>query len=288
MEAPMPTDRTDLTTETSSGVVPGPAAEAAPAAHPTEDLTGELLARWNDTLPNQEEMGAALLKRYAEPHRRYHTARHLAQVLRTIDELASAEDLFLVRLAAWFHDAVYAIPPGQLPNEEASARLAIRELSRAGLEQEDLTQVARLVRLTASHVPGSRDPEGELLCDADLAILAAPSEEYAAYASAIREEYARVPEQEFVAGRLEILTTLAEGEIFRTSKGRTLAAAARANLAAECAALETRLAAAGVQLTDSSGESSAGAARSPGESSASGSAGRAPGEAAEPVRGSQA
>ena len=155
-------------------------------------------------------------------------------MLRTIDELAGDHDLFLVRLAAWFHDAVYAIPPGQVPNEEASARLALRELSRAGLEQEDLTQVARLVRLTATHQPGSRDPEGELLCDADLAILAAPPEEYATYVAAIRAEYARVPEPEFVAGRLEILTQLAEGEIFRTGKGRALTDAARANLLAEC------------------------------------------------------
>ena len=213
---------------------------------PTDDMAQELMVRWNDTLPGQEEVGAALLARYAEPHRRYHTVAHLAQVLQTIDELAAAEDLFLVRLAAWFHDAVYAVPPGQLPNEEASARLALRELSRVGLEQEDLTQVARLVRLTATHVPGSRDPEGELLCDADLAILAAQPDDYAAYAAAIRAEYAHVPEPDFVAGRLEILTRLAEGEIFRTSKGRALTAAARANLAAECAALETRLTAMGV------------------------------------------
>ena len=93
-------------------------------------------------------MGADLIQRYSEPHRRYHTTEHLRQVLIMIDELADDQDLFLVRLAAWFHDAVYAIPPGQVTNEEASARLAIRELSRAGLEQEDLTQVARLVRLT--------------------------------------------------------------------------------------------------------------------------------------------
>lgn len=234
------------------------------AASPSAGLAAELITRWNDTLPHQEQMGASLLARYAEPHRHYHTVEHLARMLRTIDDLAADHDLFLVRLAAWFHDAVYAIPPGQLPNEEASARLALRELSRAGLEQEDLTQVARLVRLTATHVPGSRDPEGELLCDADLAILAAPPEEYAAYTAAIRAEYAHVPEQEFVAGRLEILTALAEGEIFRTGRGRALTAAARANLEAECAALEARLAAAG------------------------GPAGRPAGDSPELVQGSQA
>jgi predicted metal-dependent HD superfamily phosphohydrolase len=212
-----------------------------PAASPSAGLAAELITRWNDTLPHQEQMGASLLARYAEPHRHYHTAEHLATMLKKIDDLAADHDLFLVRLAAWFHDAVYAIPPGQLPNEEASARLALRELSRAGLEQEDLTQIARLVRLTATHQPGSRDPEGELLCDADLAILAAPPEEYANYVAAIRAEYLSVPEPEFVAGRLELLTRLAEGEIFRTRKGRTLTDAARANLVAECEALEARL-----------------------------------------------
>lgn len=212
-----------------------------PTEPAAEELRNELLARWNATLPGQEPMAAHLLSRYAEPHRRYHTGHHLARVLRAVDELADDHDLFLVRLAAWFHDAVYAIPAGQLPNEEASARLALRELSRAGLEQEDLTQVARLVRLTATHTPGSRDPEGELLCDADLQILAASPAEYAAYTAAIREEYAAVPEAVFVAGRLEIMTPLVEGDIFRTTKGRALTEAARVNVTAECAELRERL-----------------------------------------------
>ena len=212
-----------------------------PTEPAAEELRNELLARWNATLPNQEQMAADLLSRYAEPHRRYHTGYHLARVLRAVDELADDHDLFLVRLAAWFHDAVYAIPAGQLPNEEASARLALRELSRAGFEQEDLTQVARLVRLTATHTPGSRDPEGELLCDADLEILAASPADYATYTAAIREEYAAVPEAAFVAGRLEIMSPLIEGDIFRTTKGRALTEAARVNVTAECAELRERL-----------------------------------------------
>ena len=143
------------------------------------------MTRWDATLPDQPALGADLIRRYSEPHRRYHTTEHLRHVLTMIDELADdSHDLFLVRLAAWFHDAVYAIPPGQVSNEEASARLALRELGRAGLEQEDLTQVARLVRLTETHLPGPRDPDGELLCDADLAILAAEPDGYARYVAA--------------------------------------------------------------------------------------------------------
>lgn len=207
----------------------------------TDEQHDDLIARWNATLPHQEPMGEGLIRRYREPHRRYHNVDHLQQVLTKIDELADDHDLFLVRLAAWFHDAIYDIPFRELTNEDASARLSLRELSRAGLEQEDLTQVARLVRLTATHVPGSRDPEGELLCDADLAILAAPAEQYAAYVAAIRAEYAAVPETDFVAGRLAVLEPLTEGEIFRTGKGRAMTEAARANLAAECAGLQATL-----------------------------------------------
>ena len=205
------------------------------------DIGTELIERWEATLPNQAEMGADLIRRYSEPHRRYHTTDHLRHVLIMIDELADDHDLFLVRLAAWFHDAVYAIPPGQVSNEEASARLVIRELGRAGLEQEDLTQVARLVRLTETHLPGPRDREGELLCDADLAILAAEPAAYARYVEAVRAEYAAISEADFLAGRLAVLTGLADREIFRTAKGRRLTGAARANLEAEMRSLSERL-----------------------------------------------
>jgi predicted metal-dependent HD superfamily phosphohydrolase len=208
---------------------------------PTDDQNAELLARWNATLPRQQELGANLITRYLEPHRRYHTTKHLLQVLTMIDQLAVDHDVFLVQLAAWFHDAVYAIPAGQISNEEASARLALRELSRVGLEQEDLNQIARLVRLTETHLPGPRDPEGELLCDADLAILASEPAHYAAYVAAVCEEYAQVPEHEFLAGRLAVLTELSEREIFRTPKGRQLTGAARANLDGEMNALRERL-----------------------------------------------
>jgi predicted metal-dependent HD superfamily phosphohydrolase len=203
----------------------------------TDDHRSELLQRWKATLPRQPELGDQLITRYSEPHRRYHTTQHLLHVLTRIDELADDHDLFLVRLAAWYHDAVYAIPVGQISNEEASARLALRELSWVGLEQEDLNQVARLVRLTETHLPGPRDPEGELLCDADLAILASDPPDYADYVAAVRAEYAQLPEEQFLAGRLAVLTELADREIFRTAKGRRLTNAARANLATEMGAL---------------------------------------------------
>ena len=208
---------------------------------PTDLDQTTLLDAWNQNLPGQEELGLELLHRYAEPHRRYHDTSHLASVLRCIEEFATDEDLFLVRLAGWFHDAVYAIPPGQVSNEEASARLAHRRLGRAGLEQEELNEVARLVRLTATHRPGARDRNGRLLCDADLAVLAGSPEEYAGYVAAVRAEYASLPEADFTAGRLAVLDALAEADIFSTAKGRALSERARANLDAERRFLAERI-----------------------------------------------
>ncbi len=203
-------------------------------------LQAQLIESWNNLLPHQVDIGHDLVARYAEKHRQYHDVHHLAAVLQRVEEFADDHDLFLVGLAAWFHDAVYAIPPGQLSNEEASARLVRRALGRAGLEQEDINEVARLVRLTATHRPGPNDPEGELICDADLAVLAGTEQEYATYVAAIRAEHADVPEQAFVEGRLGVLTDLLTGNLFHTTKGFRLERRARANVEAECAALERR------------------------------------------------
>ncbi len=205
---------------------------------PTDE---DLLAVWRLCLPDQPELGERVIARYAEPHRHYHDTAHLAAVLGWIDQLAADHDLFLVRLAAFFHDAVYAIPPGQVSNEEASARLALKDLSRAGLEQEDLSEVARLVRLTATHLPGSRDPEGELLCDADLAVLGGTPQEYASYVAAVEREYAAMPRPAFAAGRLDVLLGLRGRDLFRTGKGRALNERARANVEQEVQSLAAEL-----------------------------------------------
>ena len=200
---------------------------------------------------NQAETGARVIARYAEPHRRYHGTEHLASVLAHIDEFATdAHDLFLVRLAAFYHDAIYDIPFRELTNEEGSARLSVRELSRTGLEVEDLNEVSRLVRLTATHVPGSRDPNGELLCDADLAVLGSPPDAYARYVAQVTEEYAAVPRLDFVRGRFRVLRDLAGRDLFNTPKGRALNARARFNLVAECRQLVAEMRTAGISADE--------------------------------------
>ncbi|MFF9900633.1 hypothetical protein [Streptomyces longispororuber] len=229
-----------------------------PQPQPHTPLPPDLRTRWTTTLQAARREGEAarregagttegttaapdptpyadnLLTRWSEPHRRYHTLTHLTTVLDHIDTLEQHADTpHLVRLAAWFHDAVYA--PDRSENEERSARLAERALPEAGLTAEATAEVARLVRLTVTHDPADGDRNGEVLCDADLAILAAPPDAYAAYAAAVREEYAFVPDDVFRPGRADVLRQLlALPRLFRTPHGTAhWEAPARENLSAE-------------------------------------------------------
>ncbi|MFH8800386.1 hypothetical protein ACH4F6_12430 [Streptomyces sp. NPDC017936] len=175
-----------------------------------------------------------LLARWREPQRHYHTLTHLTAVLDHVDALAEyADDPDAVRLAAWFHDAVYL--PDRSENEERSARLAERALPEAGLPDARTAEVARLVRLTVTHDPADDDRDGQVLCDADLAILAAPPSAYAAYTAAVREEYHFVPNEAFREGRADVLRQLlALPRLFRTPYGREhWEATARYNLRGE-------------------------------------------------------
>lgn len=199
----------------------------------------DLTARWTALLAGLATAGDAgavgshLLGRWAEPHRRYHDQVHLGAVLDHVDALAGhAADPDAVRLAAWYHDAIYAGAPD---DEEQSARLARTELAGLGLPRALVDETARLVRLTAAHDPMPGDRNGEVLCDADLAILAADAAAYERYVAAVRAEYAHVPDEAFRAGRARVLVQLlALPALFRTPLGRERwEAAARANVEAE-------------------------------------------------------
>ncbi len=198
-----------------------------------------MLARWIELAGERSAtVGSDLIRRYGEPHRHYHTVEHLAAVLAVIDDLAqAAHDVAAVRYAAFFHDAIYAVD--RTDNEERSAELAESVLPAAGAPPELVGEVGRLVRLTATHHTAADDRNGNVLCDADLAILAADASGYAAYTRAVRAEYRHVPDELFRAGRAAVLRKLAEQPyLFRTPAARRrYESAARANLAAELVAL---------------------------------------------------
>jgi predicted metal-dependent HD superfamily phosphohydrolase len=178
--------------------------------------------------------GANLLSRYADASRHYHDLTHLDEVLRHVDELAEFSRVpDVVRLAAWFHDAVY--DPRADDNEENSARLAEHMLTSLRVDDDVVANVARLIRLTADHDAGDDDPDAAVLCDADLAILAADEPRYADYVAGVRAEYAHVPDDSFARGRAAVLRQLMDKpSLFRTPAARaSWETTARANVTAE-------------------------------------------------------
>jgi predicted metal-dependent HD superfamily phosphohydrolase len=200
-------------------------------------VTGPPTTAW--PLPQAPALRDELLAAYSAPGRGYHDVRHLAEVLERLDELDGAGVSFdgrPVRLAAWFHDAVY---DGVAGAEERSARWAERALPGLVGEHE-VAEVARLVRLTEHHRPDPDDANGGALSDADLAVLASGPERYRRYVEDVRQEYSSVPDAEFRRGRAEVLRALVgQDRLFRTDHAvRRWEEAARRNVAAELAGLE--------------------------------------------------
>ena len=191
----------------------------------------------------------ALLARYAEPHRHYHTATHIMFVLRNLRDMAQASTTQpspQVVAAALYHDAIY--DPTVATNEALSAVLAANDLAEIGWPAPRCESVAEMIVATSGHLvdPAERrDDAGDgaaetaMLLDADLAILGAEPGAYQAYVNGVRAEYAHIDDSQWHAGRSMVLQRfLDRPRLFVT--GFMYAAAehrARANIEAELAAL---------------------------------------------------
>jgi predicted metal-dependent HD superfamily phosphohydrolase len=212
--------------------------EKVPTTRDRDHQVARLLSRWSALLPSRPAVGVDVISRYAEPSRHYHGLSHLEAVLDAVDTLArEAAEPQLVRLAAWYHDAVYDVRRDD--NEEQSALLAERTLTGTDDESLDVAEVARLVRLTATHDPADGDSNGAVLCDADLSVLAGDRAAYAACVSAVRTEYSHISDDAFRTGRAAVLDQLlAMSTVYRTAAGRSRwEAPARRNLRSELARL---------------------------------------------------
>lgn len=138
-----------------------------------------------------------LVARYGETHRRYHTLEHIEETL----PLVHGTEL---ELAVWYHDAVY--DPKASDNEARSAAHARQQLSRLGAPDEVVSEVERLILLTAGHE--ASDERGRELIAADLAILTADRARYERYARDVRAEYPHVDNDAWVLGRTAVLERL--------------------------------------------------------------------------------
>ncbi len=169
-------------------------------------------------LPQAERIWECLETLYNEDNRYYHNLEHIADCLRKLDKWPTeVPQKSAVELAIWFHDVIY--DSKRADNEEYSAALTTNLLRGHPLE----TDACALI-LATRHKETEGMPAEEVLCDIDLSILGAMSEEkYMAYAKKIRLEYSWVPEDKYREARARVLENfLKRKDLYQTAyaKGR--------------------------------------------------------------------
>lgn len=146
-----------------------------------------------------EEIRAA----YSEPHRHYHTLRHIdscLQCLTKVEEWASHPSE--IAIALWFHDAIY--DPYAIDNEARSADWAAAFLEKNAVPRDQINRVRTLIMSTLHNAPAATTDEA-LMIDIDLSILGSAPRVYNEFEDAVREEYKRVPEIIYLSKRKKIL-----------------------------------------------------------------------------------
>lgn len=169
------------------------------------DLASSWVRAWQGVGAEGEgaSVQQALLDRYAEAHRSYHTLQHLAECLATFEAVRHlAVQPAEVELALWFHDAVYDVTRSD--NEERSAQWAWAELAAANTPAATADRIAALV-LATRHTEAPATADAQLLVDIDLAILGADEPRFAEFERQVRDEYAFVPDAVFRSRRRAIL-----------------------------------------------------------------------------------
>jgi predicted metal-dependent HD superfamily phosphohydrolase len=146
-----------------------------------------------------------------------------------------------VDAAIWFPDAIYDTRRND--SEAKSADLAVEKLS-GSVANDRLGHIAAMIRATAGHTLPNL-PDADALRDCaqflamDLAVLASPPDQFAAYERAVRREYAWVAEPLWIGGRRKVLARfLDRAHIYASPEFRAShEAAARENLHRALAAL---------------------------------------------------
>lgn len=150
------------------------------------------------------EAFAVIVDCYESAERSYHSLNHLAVCL---TELAAVreycEQVNVVELALWFHDIVYV--PSSNFNEELSAAVGSHYALTLTQNVTVASRVHELVLATKHQETGILDKDTQYLLDIDLAILGYPASDFMAYSAGIRREYSHLSDEEYKAGRQQVL-----------------------------------------------------------------------------------
>lgn len=195
------------------------------------------------------DMGTNLITLWSTPDRAFHNLRHLIDLLTRVDELSEeTRNPDLVRLAAWYHGAIFSVSADQAmhrnggEDEAASAALAYEELTEAGVSEKNANRVAELIMNLRRHDLPTSDIDAAALSDADLGCLAIEPQRYREYSHLIYSEYAHLPLLSYLRTRTTIVRKLlARDRLFASPLGQHWERPARENLEAELRRLSRKL-----------------------------------------------
>src|SRR5437763_11397770 len=115
---------------------------------------------------------------------------------------SQAHDPIAMQAAILFHDCIY--DPERADNEQRSADVARNVLQKLHAGPQLVERVCEMILATRhDHMPASDD--ARLIVDIDLTPLGKPQEEFDENGRAIRREFANVDEENYGAGRAELL-----------------------------------------------------------------------------------
>jgi len=195
------------------------------------------------------DMGTNLITLWSTPDRAFHNLRHLIDLLTRVDELSEeTRNPDLVRLAAWYHGAIFSVSADQAmhrnggEDEAASAALAYEELTAAGVSEKNANRVSELIKTPRRHDLPTSDIDAAALSDADLGCLAIEPQRYREYSRLIYSEYAHLPLLTYLRTRTTIVRKLlARDRLFASPLGQHWELPARENLEAELRRLSSKL-----------------------------------------------
>jgi predicted metal-dependent HD superfamily phosphohydrolase len=176
----------------------------------------ELSGKYTDNVLLSEGLWGEIASGYSEKHRHYHTRTHLENLLKELQQIKPLiADWDTVLFTLFYHDVVYN--PARSDNEEKSAEIAAEHMRQMGIDADRIAKCCLQIMATKAH-SAATDADTNYFTDADLSVLGAAPEAYAAYALKVRKEYSIYPDLLYKPGRKKVLRHfLAMERIYKTT-----------------------------------------------------------------------
>ncbi len=156
----------------------------------------------------------SICRAYSEPHRHYHTLKHLEHVLLLLKDIGFDSPAGL--WAVWYHDYIYE--PGENTNEARSAEHAKNAMNQLGIECSVTNRAVDIILATKDHKAEAISDEMLIILDADMAILGETQAKYEEYCRQVENEFRSVPKTLYGIGRRSFLeSVLKQSQIYKTS-----------------------------------------------------------------------